>query len=425
MRNTQGQSTQQHSSESGYYGDERDDSRNRYDNSRGTRGAAPARRDQRWGNDDSGAGDQWFGEFDRSDVADQSGRFGSSGSGYRQQRSGSSYGDGYSRDDERARYRDYSNEREGFGNRSGYRSYNQSGNAPSQYPYADQEPGPYGAPFGSRPDQVDPHGGYGRPWNSGETRSWGYQGGYGQQGFQMQGGQRAGGPRSGEFARPGNYGSGDYGNSGYSSGAYSGQQGGYSSGNSYPNPSNYGNGGSQSSNYAGHGYSAAGGYAGADESSRGEFGGRTARSNSGAGMKRAWNRGPKGYTRSDERIREDISDQLMHSHEIDPSEVEIQVSGGEVTLTGTVCCRREKYQLEELAERVAGVKDVVNNVRIKRDAGSSSSTSDQTSDRAGSSSLSGSSSAYSSGGSSSGGTSSGATGDYATSAGRSTTPRKT
>ncbi len=77
-------------------------------------------------------------------------------------------------------------------------------------------------------------------------------------------------------------------------------------------------------------------------------------------------RAPKGYTRSDERIREDVNDRLMQSDELDPSEIEVSVSRGEVTLAGTVASRDEKFRAEQLAESVSGVKDVTNQLRIHR-----------------------------------------------------------
>ncbi len=77
------------------------------------------------------------------------------------------------------------------------------------------------------------------------------------------------------------------------------------------------------------------------------------------------NRGPKNYTRSDERIREDICDQLMNGDD-DVSDVEVKVEGGEVTLSGTVERRDIKYRIEELADEIGGVKDVRNEIRVKR-----------------------------------------------------------
>ncbi|MGH1560504.1 BON domain-containing protein [Caulobacter segnis] len=47
-------------------------------------------------------------------------------------------------------------------------------------------------------------------------------------------------------------------------------------------------------------------------------------------------RGPKGYRRSDERIREDVSDRLTDDSWLDAHGVEVSVSDGDVTLSGTV-----------------------------------------------------------------------------------------
>src|SRR4051794_1937920 len=46
--------------------------------------------------------------------------------------------------------------------------------------------------------------------------------------------------------------------------------------------------------------------------------------------------GPKGYTRSDDRICEDVCEHLMNLDTIDTSEVEVRVHGGCVVLDGTV-----------------------------------------------------------------------------------------
>jgi osmotically-inducible protein OsmY len=75
--------------------------------------------------------------------------------------------------------------------------------------------------------------------------------------------------------------------------------------------------------------------------------------------------GPKGYRRSDERIREDISDRLMASEWLDASEIEVDVSDGEVTLSGTVQDRSAKRLAEDIVEDVMGVREVMNQLRIK------------------------------------------------------------
>lgn len=77
-------------------------------------------------------------------------------------------------------------------------------------------------------------------------------------------------------------------------------------------------------------------------------------------------RGPKGYRRSDERIREDVNDRLSDDYYLDASDVEVSVSNTEVTLTGTVNNRNDKRRAEDLAESVSGVSNVENRLRVKQ-----------------------------------------------------------
>ncbi len=76
--------------------------------------------------------------------------------------------------------------------------------------------------------------------------------------------------------------------------------------------------------------------------------------------------GPRGYTRSDERIREDVSDRLTDDPYVDASDIEVMVSGCEVTLSGTVDDRRTRRRAEDVAESVSGVRHVQNNLRVRR-----------------------------------------------------------
>jgi osmotically-inducible protein OsmY len=78
-------------------------------------------------------------------------------------------------------------------------------------------------------------------------------------------------------------------------------------------------------------------------------------------------RGPKNYTRSDERIREDINDRLTDHDYLDASNIEVAVQASEVTLTGTVNSRHEKRLAEDIAEDVSGVHNVENRLRIEND----------------------------------------------------------
>ena len=77
-------------------------------------------------------------------------------------------------------------------------------------------------------------------------------------------------------------------------------------------------------------------------------------------------RGPRGYTRSDDRIKEDINDRLTDHYVIDASDIDVEVTGGEVVLTGTVDSRYEKRLAEDIAEAVSGVHNVENRIRVNR-----------------------------------------------------------
>ena len=92
-------------------------------------------------------------------------------------------------------------------------------------------------------------------------------------------------------------------------------------------------------------------------------------------------RGPKGYKRSDERIREDLCDALTMDPEIDASDIEIKVSDGEVTISGSVQDREDKWRAEQLAESIPGVRDVNNTIRAKRGGSEQSSSSHDASQR--------------------------------------------
>jgi len=76
-------------------------------------------------------------------------------------------------------------------------------------------------------------------------------------------------------------------------------------------------------------------------------------------------KGPKGYTRSDDRLKEVICEKLTDDPMIDASEISIEVTGQIVKLTGTVDDRSTKYEIEELVERCGGVKDIDNQLRVR------------------------------------------------------------
>jgi osmotically-inducible protein OsmY len=77
-------------------------------------------------------------------------------------------------------------------------------------------------------------------------------------------------------------------------------------------------------------------------------------------------KGPRGYRRSDERVREDVGDALERHGEIDASDIELHVAEGVVTLTGLVEDRRMLALAVQVVEAVPGVKRVDNQMRVSQ-----------------------------------------------------------
>lgn len=75
-------------------------------------------------------------------------------------------------------------------------------------------------------------------------------------------------------------------------------------------------------------------------------------------------RGPKGYVRSDARIREDVCEALADDPYLDASNVELHVSDGEITLSGIVPDRHARRRAEDCIDRIAGVRHVRNDLRV-------------------------------------------------------------
>ncbi|MFJ4292585.1 BON domain-containing protein [Cupriavidus sp. NPDC089707] len=76
--------------------------------------------------------------------------------------------------------------------------------------------------------------------------------------------------------------------------------------------------------------------------------------------------GPRNYRRDDDRIHDEVCNRLARDDELDVSDVEVRVQDGVVTLEGKVNDRRTKYDIEDVAERVFGVQDVINHIRVQR-----------------------------------------------------------
>jgi hypothetical protein len=78
-------------------------------------------------------------------------------------------------------------------------------------------------------------------------------------------------------------------------------------------------------------------------------------------------RGPRGYRRSDERMKEEVCQCLTDDPHIDASEIDVAVSDCEVVLSGSVHSRAEKRHAEDILERLPGVRDVINGLRVVSD----------------------------------------------------------
>ena len=146
---------------------------------------------------------------------------------------------------------------------------------------------------------------------------------------------------------------GGYFGSGYGSGSYG--TGSYGSGSDYGMSQQYGSGGR---GYGGRDY-------GSERNWGGDSGSQSQQSHRG--------RGPKGYERSDERIKELICERLTDDPAIDASEVTVDVNNKVVRLTGTVDDRRTKYLIEDVIEHCGGVRDIDNQLRVQTQGSQSQS----------------------------------------------------
>ncbi len=222
----------------------------------------------------------------------------------------------------------------------------------------------------------EPYGGsYVQRQNDYET-GWDRNTRYGQRGSGYSGG-RSDYQSTGEY----NYGPARYDNPGYRSGSFTSEDQG---GRDFTAPTSRYSG---TPGYGGYGasstYGFAGGYAGdrSRESGRGRYGERGRdwwdrtsdeimswfgdRDAARRRQRDHSGRGPTNYTRSDDRIREDVNDKLTDDWGVDARKISVTVSNGEVTLDGTVSTRLQKRRAEDCAEDVSGVKHVQNNLRVQ------------------------------------------------------------
>lgn len=226
--------------------------------------------------------------------------------------------------------------------------------------------------------------GYGETWNN--DREYGRGGGYGAGSQGSQGDWRGAdrGSYDSQYGQAGRGAQRSYGGAGGGSGGGYGlaqEGGGYSSGSSVTQ-GGYG-GGRQQYGYGAH---TPYGYRGRNEYDDRGRGGQFAEDGARGGEDRSWleragdkvagffgageeggqhrGRGPKGYRRSDDRIREDISDRLTDDAWLDASNIDVEVKDCEVILKGEVSSREDKRRAEDLAESISGVRNVQNHLRV-------------------------------------------------------------
>ena len=197
--------------------------------------------------------------------------------------------------------------------------------------------------------------------NAGVRENPRYAGGYSQggmrQGGTSQGGYNQGG--QGGFSRGGfgeGYGLSRYGQSGYEQSAMRstrGQRGGSQQADGWTGEPDEMRWGRQQGLYGSS-----------------EYGGYISSQRSQKSYQSHVGKGPKGWQRSDERIKEEVCEALARHPEIDASDIEVNVQNCEVTLTGSVTEREAKRIAEDAVERVFGVKDVQNQIKVKPEGGS-------------------------------------------------------
>jgi hypothetical protein len=181
-------------------------------------------------------------------------------------------------------------------------------------------------------------GGYGEEFRSGGREGWGFR----------EGGR--GGRWEGGYG--GAYGAGEYRGGEYRGGEYRGGM----AGREADWDAFYG------------GYGREGGFGDRDQYGRsfGAYGGTYGRPYGGRSQRESFaGRGPKGWRRSDEQIRDEVNERLARDADVDATDVEVRVEGGVVILSGVVEDRGQKRRAEDLVEEVFGVDDVRNELKVR------------------------------------------------------------
>jgi osmotically-inducible protein OsmY len=76
--------------------------------------------------------------------------------------------------------------------------------------------------------------------------------------------------------------------------------------------------------------------------------------------------GPKNYSPSFERIKEEACEELKRNPLVDASCITVEVKDGIIHLSGHVPDRTQKKEAEECIEHLSGVEDVLNLLKISQ-----------------------------------------------------------
>jgi osmotically-inducible protein OsmY len=269
--------------------------------------------------------------------------------------------------DERGNHDNYGNSERGFGQ-------GQSGYMAGRYS-EDRSLGRQGMNQGGRDDGrgYSHHMGYGQRGGDETSGGW-YGGGGGGMGGRIGGGMgvddRWSGRGGEDFAR--GYGNRDM--SDYAENRQRDSGGGYGGGRQMSGPQQH------DRNYGGYGGESYGRGMG-NMAASGEWRGGYEQSGRGFGSERGFDqrpshrgKGPKNFTRSDDRIREQVCEALENDHNIDASEIEVEVKNGEVILKGTVDDRNIKRMAEDCVLQLSGINEVQNQLRVGKQWQAGSST---------------------------------------------------
>ena len=79
-------------------------------------------------------------------------------------------------------------------------------------------------------------------------------------------------------------------------------------------------------------------------------------------------KGPKGWQRSDEHIRDAVCSTLTWHRDVDPSDIEIGVVHGAVMLSGTIADAVQKRLVESIVSGVVGVREIQSEIHVESDS---------------------------------------------------------